>query len=181
MSLTDGTVGALPGFEKMVIDGTPWAAEPFIEANGMTVAPGGLQAVPVGTKEFRHVVTGESRPIVAPGPGEELRCVPDWCVGRTGTKDRRYFLRRSDGTHRTELPPVEPGYAAIWAGDDAFLWSGKVFLDPDNGRIGSPVPAAAAKCGLSFQQIGDRIVVDWDGTDGERRCPPGRVFLATTD
>ncbi len=152
-SLTDGTVAALPGFENLTADGTPWAKN-------------------ADATVFRNLLTGEERRVRRPAGADSLRCVPAFCLGH----DRDgWYLSAVDGSHRTDLPyPGTPAlvgalHAAIHhplqpVDSGMLLLAGGVLLDPVTGFSGAVT--RAEQCDVSYGPVKDEVFYRWSTTVG---------------
>jgi hypothetical protein len=165
LSLTDGMTGTLPGFTGLVTDGTEWAARPV-----------------ANPREFRNVVTGETRTVtpaaeVAP---DRLRCIPAFCVAPARSGDGTWFVQRPDGSHTAKLPGVVKTLGAT--GDTGvILLTDHVLLDPVSGRFGLAGPGSLDGCPESAVGSRGKFVYRWATAEGDGCGPTWVMYLRDTD
>jgi hypothetical protein len=173
MSMTDGTLSTLPGFEGTLIDGSPWVRIPRPAEPG----PSFLMAkvgTPIG---FRNVVSGERRSVTMPPDVATLKCVPAFCVAvvkETG----ELVIERLDGTGRIALPrtksPAVGRGSLLNFGDGGLVVLDDVtLLDPLTGKLAATPSPKNATCGYSPGSIRDAAVFTWseNSPPGSNVCP----------
>jgi hypothetical protein len=186
LSLDDGNVARLAGFDDLVVDGTPWAKAFTKTAND------GASAYLVSdsrTTALRNLVTGETRRVGTRSDTDTLRCVPTFCLGRVkwigpspSTSTERvdqltsgYFVQHLDGSDRTELGyRSEPDLLKTETGG-MIIFQGVIVLDPLTGRLGaSSGPEQRVSCGGASGRG-----IEWSNqseVSGPDRCRPSKHY-----
>jgi hypothetical protein len=197
LSMSDGTVGALPGFEDMETDGTPWAeTAPWTVPVAAAADRGPPTTRPQPTTwpqpvalAFRNLVTGERRIGMMLPDTKSIQCMPAFCIGRLHG-DRGEFVQRLDGSGRALLGNQATPAGLLSAGDGGFIILGeRTVLDPMTGKLGTIPSGKATTCGRIGGSTGTdhgmAVVAWWDSSDRSgKSCPavpPHRVYLPGPD
>jgi hypothetical protein len=180
LSLKDGAVTEMAGFEDLTVDGTPWAKD----YKGLVV-----DVQRLGKQDesritvMRNVVTGEQRPVTTRDDTDWLRCVASFCLGQTRSlrpspttasgvsyaHQDGYFLQHPDGSDRVELPyrTVSP---ELLKTDDGglvvFHTLTPTVLDPVSGKVGT-IPGAGKRLRCYGMTVG--------GVEWSNETDPGRL------
>jgi hypothetical protein len=160
LSMTDGKLSTLPGFEDSWIDGSPWV--PIMKAD-----PAGSPLMArFGTLTgLRNVVTGELRSVAEPPGAATMNCVPAFCVS-TAKKTNEAFVERLDGTGRVRLPRsmarVVAGSPLLNFGDGGLvLLDNFALLDPLTGKLAAVPAPQNTICSFSPGSMQDAAVFIW--------------------
>jgi hypothetical protein len=152
LSMTDGKLSTMPGFQGAWIDGSPWVRIP--SPTTVSPAPPPILETKINTPTaLRNVVTGELRSITTPPDIAIMSCVPTFCVA-TAKKSNEAFIERLDGSGRIPVPSTQPsvsGRRQVLAFGDGGLavLDNLTLLDPLTGKLAAfPLPRSAI-CGFS--------------------------------
>jgi hypothetical protein len=184
LSLKDGAVAGMAGFEDLSMDGTPWAKS-FVGSGAYLP---GISARDERTTMMRNVVTGERRPVTTRDDTEWLNCVATFCLGQTKSlrpsptttngqplhfHNDGFFVQHPDGSDRVEIS-YRAYLPELLNTDDGGLLVSRgltmVVLDPLSGKFGT-VPGAV---GLLRCTHTSGVGIEWSNrTDpGKKDCYP---------
>jgi hypothetical protein len=184
LSLKNGAVSTMPGFEDLSVDGTPWAKGydiPTVDNPGVEIPTDGR------TTLMRNLLTGERRSVTTRDDTEWLRCVATFCVGQTRSTRPSpttpsgqayphmdgYFLQQPDGSDRVEISYRAMSPQLLRTDDGgllAFQGATVTVLDPVSGKVGT---IAGAGKGLGCASTG-AASIEWSnyGDPGREDCSP---------
>jgi hypothetical protein len=192
LSMSDGTIGALPGFDNLATDGSAWARTTWrsgaAAAGSATIgsrAPAPSAEPPV----YRNLVTGEWRTATKLPDTKSLQCVPAFCLGTLAGDPGQQFVQRLDGSGRSPLGGRVRAARVVSNGDGGLLLlAGKdtSVLDPVTGKLGA-TPHTSATCGTevgpSVGTVHGIAIVGWSDKS-EKVCsmiPEHWVYLPGPD
>jgi hypothetical protein len=159
LSLTDGTIRVLPGFEGIWSDGTGWGRDVGRPRNQTATAEVKTPkaAAPIS---FRSLVTGELRAVTRSRDLTGMQCVPTFCIGASAGSSQE-FVQRLDGSGRVALPATGHRIVAVLqVGDGGLIAYGLTLLDPLTGRVGA-AQTPDGPCGRTSDYLQRATVIDW--------------------
>ena len=148
MSLKDGQVEALDGFDQFRLDKSPWA---FSDAGPLRNVVTGQEITVARSTGAGPTAPAGAQPSSAPSGEETVGCTPVFCVAWDVAK----FVQRPDGSERTPVP--YPGVELIMPGH-LLVSDEKLLVDPLTGVMGQAGPGCRYE---GYLDVSGGVIVNW--------------------